>query len=118
MSFEEFVYRIADIPDTRSNEHFRSLNNFLTYQGKPFVDYVGKIENFNEDWQTLNERFGLDSPRRDEHSKRVSGPMLPFIDLPYTRETAEVAAQRYASDIELYDYSGEIDFLMEHKKNL
>lgn len=118
MSFEDFVYRIADIPDAQSNEHFRSLNSFLTYQDKPFVDYVGKIEHFNEDWQPLKQKFGLDCPQRDERSKRVSGPAIPFIDLPYTRETAEIAAKRYARDIELYDYGDEIDFLIEHKKKL
>lgn len=116
ISFEEFVYRVADIPDDRSNDHFRSLNNFLVYEGKPFVDYVGKIEHFKEDWQFLNDRFGLPRPPRDERSKRVSGPAVPLNKLPYTQEMAEIAVKRYAKDIELYDYADDIDFLFEKIK--
>ena len=49
MSFDEFVYRVAEIPDPKANDHFRSLHTFLTYKGHSFVDYVGKLENFNEE---------------------------------------------------------------------
>lgn len=114
MSFGEFVHRIAEIPDSESNEHFRSLHTFLTYQGASFVDYVGKIEHLKEDWLPLSEKYALECPQRDENSKRVSGPSIPSIELPYTRETAEIAVERYAHDIELYDYSSDIERLMEH----
>ncbi len=116
MSFAEFVLRVAEIPDPKANDHFRSLHTFLTYQGKSFVDYVGKIEHFNQDWQPLTERFGLQTPPRDENSRRVSGPKISFIDLPYTRDIVDAAVKRYARDIELYDYGNEIDFLMENIK--
>lgn len=116
MSFTEFVNRIAEIPDAKANDHFRSLHTFLTYQGNSFVDYVGKIEHFNRDWQPLTEKFGLPTPPRDETSRRVSGPKIPFIELPYSRELVDVAVKRYARDIELYGYGNEIDFLVENLK--
>ena len=37
--------------------------------------------------------------------------------LPYTRITAAVAIQRYARDIEFYDYGDEIDRLLENITN-
>lgn len=118
MSFEEFVFRIADIPDTKANDHFRSLHTFLTYQGNSFVDYVGKLEHFNEDWQPLKEKFGLNCPQTDKRNQRVSGPPVSFEALPYTMETAEVAINRYARDIELYGYGNEIDTLLENIKKI
>ena len=116
MTFAEFVGRIAEIPDTKANDHFRSLHTFLTYQGVSFVDYIGKIEQFNHDWEPLRQRFGLPTPPRDLNSRRVSGPKIPFIELPYTREIVDVAVKRYARDIELYGYGNEIDFLVENLK--
>ena len=119
MSFDEFVLRIAEIPDTKANDHFRSLHTFLTYQGNSFVDYVGKLEHLDEDWQPLKEKFGLDCPQTDKCNRRVSaGPAIPFKDLPYTMETAEVAINRYARDIELYNYGNEIDTLLENIKKI
>ncbi|MCK5679851.1 hypothetical protein KAI46_03460 [bacterium] len=100
------------------NDHFRSLHTFLTYQGNSFVDYVGKLEHLDEDWQPLKEKFGLDCPQTVKCNRRVSGPAVPFRDLPYTMETAEVAINRYARDIELYGYRNEIDTLLEKIKKI
>ena len=113
MSFDEFVFRIAEIPDDKANDHFRSLHTFLTYKGRSFVDYVGKVENFNEEWRPLEEKFGLKCPQTDRADRRVSGPAVAFKALPYSMESAEVAIKRYARDIELYDYGNEIDILLE-----
>ena len=118
MSFDEFIYRIADIPDAKANDHFRSLHTFLTCQGNSFVDYVEKLENFNEEWQPLKEKFGLDCPQTDKADLRVSGPAVPFKALPYTVESAEIAINRYARDIELYGYGNEIDTLLENIKKI
>lgn len=115
MSFDDFVFRIAEIPDNKANDHFRSLHTFLTYQGNSFVDYVGKLENFSKDWQPLQAEFGLNFPQTDQTSRRVSGPALPLDKLPYTRKSAEAAARRYARDIELYDYSDDIDRLLDRR---
>jgi len=115
MSFDDFVYQIASIPDDESDQHFRSLHNFLTHQGKSFMNHVGKIETMEQDWRPIHAKFGLDFPQR-ETSTRVSGPKIAFHDLPYTVETATVAAGRYAQDIAHYDYGNEVYALIEKLK--
>ena len=111
MSFADFVIRIAEIPDNMANDHFRSQHTFLTYRSNSFVDYVGKLENFREEWKPLEDKFALNFPQTDPTSRRVSGPSLPLDKLPYTRESARIAIRRYARDIELYNYSDDIDRL-------
>ena len=56
MSFNQFVKKISNIPDHRSNNHFRSQHTFLvnnkTKQLLPFVQ-VGFVENFDEDLKRI-----------------------------------------------------------------
>ncbi|MGL1832507.1 sulfotransferase family 2 domain-containing protein [Rhodocyclaceae bacterium SMB388] len=109
MSFDEFAMRIAEIPDARADQHFRSQHSFVASGGALLVDYVGKIEQFEEDWLPLKVRFGLPPPAR---SRRVSGEPLAVPDLPLSRAAAEQAVRRYAEDIEIFGYEREIEAVL------
>lgn len=97
MTFEEFVRRIAALPDHKSDRHFRSQAWFLTRQGVLLPSYVGKLESMSEDWAVLEERFGIAPPPQINVS---SAKPLPDM----SDETKELILTRYADDFRLFDY--------------
>lgn len=110
MSFEDFIERVAEIPDKYSDQHFRSQSAVLLYKGELLVDYLGKLEQFAEDWEVLSTRFGLDVPPR---TKRVSGVAVPLHELPLTRHGLEVVMKRFEPDLDLFGYRDDLEALMD-----
>jgi len=110
MTFEEFVARVAQIPDEKIDRHLRSQSAFLWDGEKIVADFVGKFENISDDWKKISEQHGLpDLPHKNKSTKStaVKAPT------PYTLESAKMAAKRYKHDIELFSYGDEIDALIQ-----
>ena len=99
-SFENFVRTIVDVPDGEADRHFRSQKWFFLDDGELITDYIGKLENFHEDWQPLEERFGLHPL---PHKNRSSLQKARYPEF-YTSETWHLAMKRYAGDVELFGY--------------
>jgi len=103
MSFEEFVYAVASIPDADADEHFRSQHKFLTNdRGGIAVDFVGRYENLEADFRYVAERIGLPKgislPRLQANPRSVR-----YMDY-YTAATRDVVATRFAQDIALFSH--------------
>jgi len=60
-SFESFVDKVCKLPDWISDRHFKSQYSTVYEKGTLKVDYIGKFENMDEDFQQLEEKF--DQPR-------------------------------------------------------
>jgi chondroitin 4-sulfotransferase 11 len=106
MSFEEFVTVIADIPDRLADIHIRSQHTFFYHKGQLMVDFVGRFENLEADWNTLRERFGFPALPHYNRSSHAD-----FRDM-YTPSIAQLAASRYQRDIELFGYEKSIGALL------
>lgn len=101
MSFEEFVRKVVETPDRRSNRHFRSQHTFLTDRdGSLIPDYVGKFERLSEDFSYAMKRIGASAVELP-HVRNSRGARHREY---YTKELAELVSRRYARDIELFDY--------------
>lgn len=103
MSFEAFVYAVASVPDAHADEHFRSQHIYLTnVWGDLAVDFVGRYENLETDFQYVAERIGFPStislPRVQANPQSVN-----YADY-YTATTRDVVATRFAKDIDLFAY--------------
>lgn len=109
MSFNEFVSRVVEIPDKFADQHFRSGCSFLMHRGESLVNYVGKFEQFNQDWQNISSQFGLAAPKR---SNRVSGPRTTIQDIPISPQVLELAIKRYANDLDAFGYREELEALL------
>jgi len=69
-SFDTFVEKISNIPDSEADRHFRSQSWFLMNGSTPLVDFVGRMENMTADWETLRQRFNLPKiPHRNATSE-------------------------------------------------
>ncbi len=97
VSFDEFVRRIATLPDHKSDRHFRSQAWFLTHEGILVPAFVGKLENMDNDWQILQERFGIAPPPQINASN--PNPLPDMGDA-----TREHIFMRYADDFRLFGY--------------
>jgi hypothetical protein len=102
MSFEQFVHAVARIPDRIADIHFRSQHRFFYHRGEPVVDFIGRFERLEEDWETVRERFGL--PPLAHYNR---SPHRSYTEA-YTPGLAKVAAARYERDIELFGYEEEV----------
>jgi chondroitin 4-sulfotransferase 11 len=101
MTFKQFVTAIAEIPDGRANRHFRSQYTFVSRSKcKPVVDYIGRMENLTADLEVVFEKIGI--PRRDVPHLLQSNA-LPASHY-YDDETRGVIGDRYAEDIQMFQY--------------
>lgn len=102
MSFEEFVRAVAGIPDRVADIHFRSQHRFLYHRGEPTVDFIGRFETLERDWQRVRQRFGL--PELVHYNR---SPHRSYREA-YTPALARAAAERYREDIRLFGYEQEV----------
>lgn len=101
MTFKEFVYAVSEIPDEISDGHFKSQHQFLIDNGgNLIVDFVGNVENLNEDLREICNRTGMPYRRLSEENKR--NPRKDKIE--YDEETKNLVRKRYKKDIELFGY--------------
>lgn len=102
MSFPDFVKRLLVLPQNRVDLHLRSQHLFITDRKGTVVDFVGRFERLDADWEVLRERFGLPAlPKRNVSSRAL-------YEDAYTPELARLVADRYRRDIEIFGYGDEI----------
>lgn len=103
MPFEDFVRRVAEIPDDRIDRHLRSQHTCLADSQELITDYIGKFEQLSADWEPIARRLGMPLIPHQNRSSRDTA------SYPYDPETARIAADRYQRDIELLGYSADIE---------
>jgi chondroitin 4-sulfotransferase 11 len=102
MSFDEFIYAVANIPDEFANKHFRSQYTFICDpQGELLVDFIGHLESFDDDFQFVGKQIGL---KIETKKHKPTLKRSPFKDY-YSKDTWDLVAQRYQRDIQLLGYS-------------
>lgn len=104
MSFADFVRLVARIPDVISDGHFKSQYGWTHRFGRRIPDYVGKLENLDQDWEPIARRFGLPFLERTNSSDRHE-----LADYFASPDIVELAARRYLRDIREFGY--EDDYL-------
>jgi hypothetical protein len=77
------------------------LSMLCDRQGKLLMDFVGKLENLDRDWQTVCERIGIQHQvlPRENVSRRK-----PYQDY-YDEASVRLVARHWAREIELFEYS-------------
>ncbi|MBO6558811.1 MAG: sulfotransferase family 2 domain-containing protein [Pseudomonadales bacterium] len=102
MSFRDFAYAVASIPDGEADEHFRSQADYVTNsRGQVAVNFVGRYENLAEDFNSVARRIGLNPNIKLPHLQAASKRDFTAY---YTPEISSLVESRYARDIELFKY--------------
>lgn len=107
--FEWFVKKVIRTPDFLSDRHFRS-QYYLThdYRGQKRVQFIGHMENIEEEFSTIRSRFDLGS--LPHYNKNADYNWMEF----YTLETAQMVYKRYCRDIQTFGYQNEYEQVMKH----
>jgi hypothetical protein len=103
--FATFLDRIADIPDRRSDLHFRSQASMLTVDGRVVPRFVGRYERLDEDWAHVRAEVAAltgidlgDLPKVNVRRRDRSDVLALFAD----RRLVELVLARYADDFRLF----------------
>ena len=123
-SFDDFVIKLDMISRNRGdvymtptdvtipNDRHENNINYLTLnqynwvydeKGKPIVDFIGRMENFEEIIKTINEIGGTDLP---VPPKRNSSSHLHYTRF-YNDETKKIVGRLYEKDIDTFKYTFE-----------
>ena len=107
MPFEEFVEVVCHIPDSQSDQHFRSISWDLTTEGRFIPDNVYAVD--SEGWwdkmrSDVSARAGIDLG--EERRENLTGGGFGWHNLIDGR-IAEMVRERYAEDFALFGYDPE-----------
>jgi len=101
MGFEDFVKSVAEIPDHHADSHFRSQwLATVDNKNKPLADFVGKFENLQKDFNSVSQKIGFPVKQLPHLLKADHTNYRAY----YTQKTIELVQQRYAQDLEIFQY--------------
>lgn len=106
MPFEDFLEQVCRISDARSDKHFRSQHWFLERDNELACQFIGKVEQFEDDWNRLNEQFPLG------HVDKFNQSSKNEVSAYFTPELLDMAVKRYERDIELFGYEEDVQRIL------
>lgn len=110
--FSSFARRVCMIHDRIADRHFASQSiGALGPDGRLALDYVGKMERMNADYEPLRQRFGL-APLPHYNKTKKEKNWMDY----YDEKTARRVCRRYRTDIEVFGYQGVYDELISYIK--
>lgn len=119
ITFEDFVHQVGDVYDrpVRRYQHDKwhmrnQIEHISDNQGNLMVDFIGRVENVEEDFATACNKVGLPDvtlPHLNHvgyHQGQDRTPQ-PHYSAHYTPELVELVRQRAKADIEAFEYEFE-----------
>jgi uncharacterized protein YpuA (DUF1002 family) len=103
VSFEEFVKWIQNSSDTsiHASVHKNQLDWFTDKNGKIIVDFIGKFENLNNDFNIVKNKLNIDVQL--PHSNITNLKKKHYTEY-YTQKTRDIIAEKFKVDIEYFGY--------------
>lgn len=99
-TFKNFIKTQLKLKGTEINAHFHSQYMSAEYEGKIYVDYIGKFENLKKDWKHIASVTGA-PPDLLHINASKHGHYTGY----YDKESVEIVKTLYTKDIELFGYS-------------
>ena len=106
-NFEEFIHNCTDEVEIRDGVYYSFAYNQLDYvtdeDGDLLVDFIGRLENFDDDVRRVFDRVGVEIELVPHRNRSKHTHYSAF----YTPETEEIVRQRFERDIEYFGYEFE-----------
>lgn len=114
-NFDNFIRKVSLIPDSMAEPHFSGQYR-LVYdkKGVCLVDFVGRIENINKEYEPIRERFDLSPLETTNRAASLTGKN--WMDY-YTPFTAWLVYRKYKKDFGFFGYEEEYKNLKTYLKS-
>lgn len=107
--FANFLFRIALIPDAYKDQHFKPQYRIVYDQdGKKRVNYIGKYERLNEEYQKIARKYDLEQLNVYNETQRKN-----YMEY-YNRWTVYLVYLIYRKDIQYFGYMKEYRKLFDY----
>ncbi len=107
--FAEFVDQVVSIPWRLDNKHFCSqYHRIIGKDGKPMVDFIGKVEHLGEDYEPIREKYDF-APLK-VYNKSEHGDWRDY----YTTALAKKVYRKYKKDVQYFGYEQEYKDLLAY----
>jgi Sulfotransferase family len=106
-TFEEFIYNCTDEVEVKKGVYYSFTYNQLDYvtdeYGDLLVDFIGRLENFDEDVHEVFDRIGVDLETVPHKNRSRHQHYSTF----YAPDTEMIVRERFKRDIEYFGYEFE-----------
>lgn len=99
-TFSSFVQDNLALNGTGIDEHFVPLHDKLMLDGRFVFDFIGKLENIQEDWSKISERIDCPPKLSMLNTSRRKRDYRPY----YDEVSKAVVEQIYQRELEDFDY--------------
>lgn len=103
-SFDDFVKNYLKKRRFQSFTHFIPQIEFLTIKNKIAVDYIGKFENLNKDFEFIKNEIGLKGDIHLQKNNLTKSRKSKNYTQYYSEVTKNIVADIYYKDIEILNY--------------
>tara|TARA_Y100000114_G_C11738658_1_gene317710 strand:+ start:133 stop:873 length:741 start_codon:yes stop_codon:yes gene_type:complete len=93
---------IMGLLELRQKHNLEQYKFIYNTEGKCMVDFIGKFENLQQDFNTVCDKIGI--PRQQLPHKNKSKHKHKHYTEYYDEETRDIVAEKYAKDIEYFGY--------------
>lgn len=100
LKFDEFVNIVCGFTDEETEFHCRSQWWYINNGGTIFVDFIGKLENFSQDWKKICDISGMPYESLGIGNKTSCKNYWEY----YDEELVDMVGKRYNKDVIIGDY--------------